>query len=416
MSMQSSGNVSRIEQLKIHLRTERYTAAIQQRYLWIVQRFLDYLQSKALMIEAVREAHLAAFLRWELLSFRRRHGRAPRDVLRWRRRYTRALHMVLRLVHGQWPVVVEPATAREAFHCQVILGFDTWMRDLRGLAPITRTKRATNALRFLTALGPRGDQEDLKQLRVREIDAYVKQRCEGLRRSSLEDCIGNLRAFLRYLHASGRIEMDLSGTVIGPRIYDHEQIPPAICPEDIENVLQVTRQDLSPSGRRDYAILMLLVTYGLRAGEIVALRLQDIDWRKEILYVRHSKTGTHSELPLLHLPGDAILSYLQKARPTSPHREVFLYTHAPYRPFKSGSGLCGVLRVRLRAAGITPLGRKGTHAFRHARAVSLLRGAVPLKIIGDILGHKSERSTAVYLKLAMDDLRAVGLDLPKGVS
>ena len=160
---------------------------------------------------------------------------------------------------------------------------------------------------------------------------------------------------------------------------------------------------------------MLLATYGLRAGEIIALRLEDLDWKKEILHVRHSKTGAESELPLLREAGEAVLRYLENARPESKHRELFLQVQAPYRAYKRGSILNCVISARLKMAGITPRGRKGPHAFRHARAVSLLHSAVPLKVIGDVLGHRSEESTAVYLKLATEDLRAVGLNIPKEV-
>ena len=168
-------------------------------------------------------------------------------------------------------------------------------------------------------------------------------------------------------------------------------------------------------GMRDYAILMLLAAYGLRAGEIVRLRLEDIDWRRDILRVRHSKTGAYSELPLLREVGESVLRYLQKARPRSVHREIFLRRYAPHRPFKEGSALNGVTSARLKAAVITPRGKKGPHAFRHARAMSLLRSAVPLKIIGDVLGHTSAEAVGVYLKLATEDLRKVGLELPSGV-
>jgi len=289
------------------------------------------------------------------------------------------------------------------------------MRELRGLASVTRSTRATQALEFLTELGPRSDQESLAELAVRDIDAYLQQRCKDLRRRTIEGYTVCLRSFLRYLHGSGRTALDLSRTVIGPRIYDDEQIPSALRPEEVQAVLEVTRQDCSPIGRRDYAFLTLLATYGLRAGEIVTLRLEDIDWNKELLHVRHSKTGADSELPLLREPGEAVLSYLEKARPESEHRELFLQVQAPYRAYKHGSILNCVIAARLKMAGITPRGRKGPHAFRHARAVSLLRAAVPLKIIGDVLGHRSAESTAVYLKLATDDLRAVGLDIPKEV-
>jgi integrase/recombinase XerD len=133
-------------------------------------------------------------------------------------------------------------------------------------------------------------------LGVRDIDAYLQQRCQGWRRQTIEGYTVCLRSFLRYLHGSGRTALDLSSTVIGPRIYDDEQIPSALRPEEVQTVVEAARQDCSTIGRRDYALLMLLAAYGLRAGEIVALRLEDIDWQKEILRVRHSKTGAVSEL------------------------------------------------------------------------------------------------------------------------
>ena len=220
-------------------------------------------------------------------------------------------------------------------------------------------------------------QENLAHLGVRDIDVYLQQRCEGWRRRTIEGYTVCLRSFLRYLHGSGRTALDLSSTVIGPRIYDDEQVPSALRPEEVQAVLETTRLDCSPIGRRDYAFLMLLATYGRRAGEIVTLSLEDIDWQKEILRVRHSKTGAVSELPLLREPGEAVLSYLEKARPESERREVFLQVRAPYQAYKGGSILNCVIGARLKMAGITPRGRKGPHAFRHARAVSLLRRRTP---------------------------------------
>ena len=415
MSIQSSSTASRLEKFEIHLRTDRYAAAIQRRYLWIAQRFVDYLGRKCIAVEAAHAPECEDFLRWELRSWRSRHGQDPRNVFEWRRRYKTAMNVFLRLVHGHWPVIATPVTAIEAFHRDLAQEYDAWMRELRGLASVTRSTRTTQALEFLTELGPRGEQESLAQLGVRDIDAYLQQRCKGLRRRTIEGHTVCLRSFLRYLHGSGRTALDLSSTVIGPRIYDDEQVPSALRPEEVQAVVEATRQDCSPIGRRDYAFLMLLATYGLRAGEIVALRLEDIDWQKEFLRVRHSKTGAVSELPLLREPGEAVLSYLEKARPESERREVFLQVRAPYQAYQGGSILNCVIGARLKMAGITPRGRKGPHAFRHARAVSLLRAAVPLKIIGDVLGHRSAASTAVYLKLATEDLRAVGLNISKEV-
>ena len=109
---------------------------------------------------------------------------------------------------------------------------------------------------------------------------------------------------------------------------------------------------------------------------------------------------------------EALLDYLRDGRPKTTVREVFVRAAAPYRSFKEGSSLYSHLGDRLRAAGVTPQGRRGPHAFRHAKAVGLLKLSVPLKVIGDVLGHRSARSTLTYLKLDVDALRGVALDIP----
>ncbi len=415
MSTSTSIDDLLFEKLRTHLKAEGYSPRVQRWYPARVRHLLDYCSGKSLAIEAVRAVHVTQFLRRQYQLFRRRHGESP-PFQKWRRRYTGAVHMLLRLVHGRWPVPDPPTNALEAFHRDLIDDYDAWLRDVRGLHAETRTKRTTHALRFLNSLGLRADQENLTRLGVCEIDAYLEHCCRGLKRASIEGLTVCLRDFLRHLHRRGRTASDLGDTVIGPRIYDHEGIPSALGAQEVQKVLEVARTDLSRTGLRDYAVLMLLSTYGLRAAEIVRLRLEDIDWRRNVLRVRHSKTGTYSELPLLTEPGEALLRYLEKARPRSTHREVFLRILAPHRPFKNGSTLNCITSARLRTAGVVPQGRKGPHAFRHARAVGLLRSGVSLKIIGDVLGHTSTQATGEYLKLATEDLRAIGLELPSGVS
>ncbi|WP_185641341.1 MULTISPECIES: site-specific integrase [unclassified Burkholderia] len=403
-----------IEKLLAHLRAEGYSLRIQRWYPAHVRQFLEYCDRNGLPIESAYSTHVTRFLQEQYRLSLKRNATLP-PFHKWRHRYTGAINMMLRLVHGAWPVHDPPNTALEVFHRNIVQEYDTWLRDLRGLHPLTRAKRTKHALQFLTSLGQRADQQELTGLSVQDLDAYLKQCCSGLRRISIEERTVCLRDFLRHLWRTGRTAIDLTGTVIGPHIYEHEDIPVALRAADVQRVLDVTRKDHSHVGLRDYAILILLSTYGLRAAEVVNLRLEDIDWRREVLRVRHSKTGTYSELPLLREPGEAVLRYVEKARPSSGYREVFLRIQVPHRPFKNGSILNCITAARLRAAGVAPQGRKGPHAFRHARAVSLLRSGVPLKIIGDVLGHRSVVATAEYLKLAIEDLRAIGLDLPGGI-
>jgi integrase len=160
---------------------------------------------------------------------------------------------------------------------------------------------------------------------------------------------------------------------------------------------------------RDHAILQLLATYGLRSSEVRNLRIEDIDWRAEAIRIRHTKTRACSFLPLMVPVGEALLAYLRSGRPETDAREVFVRTRAPYR--KLGM-LASAVRRRLHDAGVEPPGKSGPHIFRHARAVEMLRSAVPQKIIGDMLGHRSAESTAPYLKLATEDLRDIALCVP----
>lgn len=400
--------------LASHLATERYSCRVAQNYLAAMKRFVEYAETVDLSIETVQLPDVERYLSTLRLSrkLRSRSGRSAKWV---RRLHRSAIHMLLHVLDSHRPACVSHATERELFHHRIVSEYNNWMDNVRGLGGETREDRRSAALRFMEWLAERGDKETLAEITVADIDAYVQSRSVGLRRTTVKGITVNLRSFLRHLHFAGRTVRDLSTAVIGPTLYAFEGIPSALRAADVTKVLQVTRRDHTPIGRRDYAILALLALYGMRAGEITSLRLEDIDWKRSRLRVRHSKNGATSELPLLREVGDAILDYLRKGRPETALREVFLRSRAPYRAFRRGSTLYTPIRRRLTAAGVNPPGKKGPHAFRHARAVSLLRSSVSLKVIGDVLGHRSMDSTAAYLKLATEDLRAVALEIPAAV-
>ncbi|HUB16533.1 MAG TPA: site-specific integrase [Acetobacteraceae bacterium] len=297
---------------------------------------------------------------------------------------------------------------------EVLRGYDEWMREIRGLCLSTRENRIAEALRFMKSLRIEGRDAWSDDVSVSGIDAYVACRTVSRRtRGSLKLATIDLRSFLRYLKISGRIKSDLGGEILVPKCYKLEDLPRELRAEQVDKVLEATRADGSAIGRRDYAILTLLATYGLRAGEIISLRLEDIDWKNDILRVRRGKSGAYAELPLLPQPGNAILAYLRHGRPKTGARQVFVRTVAPYIGL---AALTTQIRERLAVVGATSPGRRGPHAFRHARAASLLHSGVTIKEIGDVLGHRSTESTAAYLRLAMDDLRTVALTMPMGVT
>jgi len=267
---------------------------------------------------------------------------------------------------------------------------------------------AVGSSKFL-CLAHQAFERQFCSLTVRDLDIYMDMRARGLTRKSLKDVAERLRSLLNHLHRTGRTAADLSQHVIAPLLYAYEGIPSALSSDQISIVLKSVRKDRSPMGLRDYAILQLLATYGLRSGEISRLRLEDIDWRADILHIRRSKTGDHSLLPLFEAVGEALIEYLRHGRPETDVREIFVRTRAPYVPMVR---IYNEVSRRIEAAGITPSGKRGPHIFRHARAVSLLRASVPRKLIGDVLGHRSTESTIPYLKLATEDLRAIALEIP----
>ena len=181
---------------------------------------------------------------------------------------------------------------------------------------------------FLSWYAARSAGDDLAELNIGDIDSYFEMRAAaGLRRRSLKDVAERLRSVMRFLHRTGRIAIDLAPRIIGPTLYAYESIPSALSAEQISAVLKNARKDRSPMGYRDYAILLLLSTYGLRDGEITRLRLEDIDWRAETLHIRHSKTGANSTVAV-DGRGWRGAAELSASWPTQDRRPRNLHPHA----------------------------------------------------------------------------------------
>jgi len=409
-----SGHEAWHARLKNHLEAERYATTTMARCMNTADHFLADLAAQHVEVASARQEHVEHYLQQVLRRYRRRHGHSP-GYKSWRRLQTDGVHMLLRLVQGQWPPVLAAVTSAEILQGEVCEEYSGWMTTLCGLSPGTVSGRCGEARRFLEWMGERATREALATLALVDVEDYMKYRAHLLCRSSLRRAASDIRCFLRWLHMTERTIHDLSSTVVSPRVYALEDIPSAVRAEDVKKILAVAQKNCTPKGIRDYAILMLLSTYGVRAGEITTLRLDDVDWRNETIRIRHNKTGTTSYLPLLPDVGEAMLQYLEKSRPKTACREVFIRCCAPYRPFKEGSNLGRLVRRWFEDAGANTKGKRGPHAFRHARAVSMLRAAVPLKEIGDVLGHRSADSTLVYLKLATEDLRAVAMEIPTEV-
>jgi len=262
-------------------------------------------------------------------------------------------------------------------------------------------------LRQFAAYLKRTGVDDLAQLSPTLLSGFIADYAPPrVSWSTVRNACGVLRVFLRYLNREGVIAKDLSSLVEFPQSYRHAGVPRSISWEQVERVLAgIDRR--SASGKRDYAMLLLLATYGLRAAEVASLKLDDIDWRNERLKVRERKAGNTTTYPLSAAVGAAIVDYLKNGRPSTTYREVFMRSCAPLAPIGS-SGVITRAAHFIRKAGIS-VPRAGSHVLRHSCVQRLLNAHFSLKHIGDYVGHRSASSTQIYGKIAVEQLREVAL-------
>jgi integrase/recombinase XerD len=253
---------------------------------------------------------------------------------------------------------------------EALPGFFEYLVSERGLRPVTVDGYRHHLRRFELFLARIGVAK-LSELSPSILSAFVADRgSQGLQVASLQDCCGVLRVFLRYAHREGAIGRDLSAAVEWPLTYRLSSVPRSITWEEVGRVLAGVERR-SPSGKRDWAILMLLVTYGLRGREVAALTLDDIDWKREHLRVPERKAGHSTAFPLSPSVGEALVDYLQHGRPRSDERRVFLRAVAPFRPISHAvvaQRAAHYLRTadRCSAAGVA-------HTQAHVRAAARRR-------------------------------------------
>jgi integrase/recombinase XerD len=212
------------------------------------------------------------------------------------------------------------------------------------------------------------------------------------------------------LFLSGQIPRDLAASV--PRVCKYRQsTPPAfLSPEEVARVL-ATPDRSTPTGRRDYAILLLLARLGLRAGEIVSLELDDIRWRTAEIVVR-GKGRIVDHLPLLLDIGEALAAYLHEDRGVSASRRIFLRIWAPHIGLTGPAAVGHIVRLALARAGICRSGRGAAHLFRHGLATKMIRNGASLSEISEVLRHRSQTTTSIYTQVAFESLRTVAQPWP----
>jgi len=246
-------------------------------------------------------------------------------------------------------------------------------------------------------------------LQPKDVEAYVSRAGKRLCRGSLQHEIAILRGVLRFLATDSRVPAGVHTQIDTSRLYRLEQLPRSLPWTTVTELLN-SIDTTAAIGLRDYAMFLLIATYGLRASEIVSLTLDDVAWRKGVLRIHQRKTSSPLELPLTNEVADALVRHLKRSAPRAPYRMLFLRMRAPAGVLKP-TAVTEAFQSVVRRSGLS-IPFQGAHCLRHSFAVHLLKNGTPLKTIGDILGHRTAESTSMYLRLATGDLREVSLAVP----
>jgi integrase/recombinase XerD len=278
-----------------------------------------------------------------------------------------------------------------------------FQRQERCLSPSTLHHYEKCVGAFLNWIDEQG--KPLEEISLEDISRYFQSLIERrLKRTSIALHVAKLRNFFRYAESKHWCRAGLAA-LDAPRIYRLESLPRGPAWSDVQRLLAACAGD-TPSQIRDHAMLLVVAVYGVRSGEVRHLRLEDIDWEREILCIRRPKQRKSQHCPLVREVGAAILRYLREVRPKCTQREVFLTQVQPYRTL-TAAGFGTMVRNRLHRLGLV-LPCYGPHALRHSCATHLLAEGVSLKEIADHLGHVSLAATQIYAKVDLTALREVG--------
>ena len=307
--------------------------------------------------------------------------------------------------------IAPPAVPARTPQERIFAEFGEYLRSERGLTAKTIAHHLPAIRRFLIEVCPAG-AGDLGKIKQDDVIRYIERHAQDWSPKSAKLMCWSVRAFLRYLHHTGLNPQPLAGCVPSIRQWKLVGLPTYLSAAQVQKVLDGCDR-ASPTGRRDFAILMMLSKLGLRANEVATLTLDDIDWRAGEMLVR-AKGRQRTRMPIASDVGAAIVAYLRDGRPKSSCRQLFLRSLAPHTGFASASAITWIAKTALERAGIHGYAHQGAHIFRHSLATELLRSSATLSEIGHLLRHKSHDTTRIYAKVDVEALRTLSLPWPGG--
>src|SRR5437763_14311585 len=373
-----------------------YADVTTQAKLWLLSNFGQWLARRGQSVMEVDELLVEGFI-----NNRRRKGRLHRGDGETLRQFLVHLRRC-NIVPGPEPILDDSPLF------EILNRYEKHLRSERGVATATVVNYLPFARKFLVERFPKGPLL-LRKVRSSDISAFVLRHAQTMARRRVQLMATAFRSFFRFLFQNGELQANLAAAV--PRVADWRlsTVPKYLIPEEVDRVLGGCDRQTS-TGRRDYAILLLLARLGLRAGEVVALRLDDIDWRAGEILVR-GKGLLHDRMPLPVDVGEALTVYLRTDRPPCKTRRVFVCMKAPRSGLAGPSTLTTIVRRALDRADLHPAMR-GAHVLRHSLATTILRSGASMTEIGEILRHRTPNTTEIYAKLDFDGLRSLAHQWP----
>lgn len=381
-------------------REEGYAFSSRRRKVCLAACFSRWLGQQAASVGDVSREHAARYQRSHTRHVQIRRGDAA------------TLRQLLGFLHRQG-VLREKKLPLLRFTPieQIAQAFDGYLRKERSLSEASVVRYVTFVRQFLAGRFGNGPVR-LSCLCAGDVVRFVRRQAPRLHLKTAKLLTTALRSFLHYARYRGELTCDLAAAVPTVANWSMPSIPRAISADAVRQLLASIDRHTA-TGRRDYAILLLLARLGLRAIEVVRLALEDIDWNAGSITLQ-GKGGRRNVLPLPPDVGAAITAYLRYARLRSSSRRVFLRTKAPIRALLGSQAIASIVRHNLARASIQAP-TCGAHQFRHALATEMLHGGASLSEIGDVLQHRSPETTKIYAKVDLDSLSALALPWPGGV-
>ena len=379
-----------------------YAEITARRHIRAAEHLIHWIGRKGITVAKLDERKIEDFVhhlnRCRYPRYGRTHRRDLRRGARLFLRYIRFADIVTtRIVEES---LVDPALLRS---------FCDWMRQQRGTCDATLYGYSIPIRDLLKSLGEDPGAFDAQSLRQFILD--TSQRCGW---ASAKKCTTAVRMFLRYLIADGKCAAGLEGAIPVLAHWRLSSLPRYLQSDEVEQVI-ASCDPTTPVGKRDRAILLLLARLGLRAGDIVQLRLGDLDWKEASISVS-GKGRRQTLMPLTQEIGDAIAKYITHGRPETAVDTLFIRSRAPFRALANHCAVSMIAAQAMHRAGVVCPSRGAAHVLRHSVASSMLRHGASLQEIADVLRHRSTATTEIYAKVDVTALRQIAQPWPEAKS